>query len=471
MNPDKNMLNFVFGEDSRGPTPRERAASSRVQFVRSQDHLATYTEKASGHVLTAIEALDAFGFPKLLEAIDCGTAILPISPEEPALTLEQQREKLGVSVEDVARATTLTEQVITNAENPLVRSSIHDLERIAEVLGLDERTISVRRSDANAEGLAVRLKALGVQSAYLNAPHVLTLAEAAWVIATQTRLTAQLGCIHSDLGKFQPSDNYGDQNYPAWRHGYYLAEQSRSLLNLDEAEPIESMRLLVSKLRLPLIQARLPAGIAGATISSGGHRGIVVNTVGHNSSVWVRRATIAHELGHLLWDPEVRLESVRVDDYSALDERFWINSDHVEARANAFAFAFLAPVGAVEKLFKKHGEREAGIRAVMEHFGISFTAAVFHVWNACDREFEIASLGRIDSAPTDEWRGREAYTEDYFPLHETSQLRRGEFAGWVVAAERRRLISIHTAASYLQTTPSGYSSNAGLIGELFPVES
>ena len=67
--------------------------------------------------------------------------------------------------------------------------------------------------------------------------------------------------------------------------------------------------------------------------------------------MWIRRATLAHELGHLLYDPDSRLQNVCVDSYigSRKDPQTY-ESDFVEQRANAFAIAFLAPIDAVGKL-------------------------------------------------------------------------------------------------------------------------
>ncbi len=74
------------------------------------------------------------------------------------------------------------------------------------------------------------------------------------------------------------------------------------------------MRELVEhRLGIPIIQVKLPPAIAGATISSHGQRGIVLNVRGVNTNVWIRRTTLAHELAHILFDPDAKLESVRVD--------------------------------------------------------------------------------------------------------------------------------------------------------------
>ena len=85
------------------------------------------------------------------------------------------------------------------------------------------------------------------------------------------------------------------------------------------------MRELVEDtLCIPVIQAELSQKrIAGATISVTDGvetwRGIVLNLKGANENPLVRRATLAHEIAHLLFDPDEYLDTVRVDTYEALN--------------------------------------------------------------------------------------------------------------------------------------------------------
>ena len=77
-----------------------------------------------------------------------------------------------------------------------------------------------------------------------------------------------------------------------------------------------------------------------------------MNLHGDNQNPLVRRATIAHEFAHLLYDPDEYLNKVTVDTYEGLEYNPKIGPDiadsehyHVEQRANAFAISFLAPKG------------------------------------------------------------------------------------------------------------------------------
>ena len=60
-------LDLVFGPESAGKTARERAQTSTRLFVRSQVQLAEDSPEAKGHRLSAWEALQTFGLPKLLK--------------------------------------------------------------------------------------------------------------------------------------------------------------------------------------------------------------------------------------------------------------------------------------------------------------------------------------------------------------------------------------------------------------------
>ena len=194
-----------------------------------------------------------------------------------------------------------------------------------------------------------------MESRPLSAGAVVTFAHAASVIRTQCKLQNWLGLKMYDT-KFEPNDDYGNSVSPPYKVGYTLADDVRSILGLGHS-PIESMRNLVEvRLGIPVVQAKLPQRIAGATIATGHSeygeaRGIVLNTVGANKNVWVRRATLAHELGHLLFDPSQRLQRVRVDTYQSNEvDPESIVPDCVEQRANAFAIALLAPMEAVRDM-------------------------------------------------------------------------------------------------------------------------
>ena len=282
----------------------------------------------------------------------------------------------------------------------------------------------------------------------------------------QSRLRDRLGKPR-EAESFQPSADYRP---PAWRRGYDLARDSRDRLGVA-LEPIRSMRELVEhRLGIPIVQVKLPTAIAGATISSSGRRGIVLNTTGANTNVWIRRTTLAHELGHILYDPEGELSSVRVDSYEQLrrDTEDPDDSQYlVEQRANAFAVEFLAPREAVKQLVPDVARVNAdAIGRVMHTFGIGRTAARYHVWNAWWRQAELPSEPSIRATPTDGQKAAEDSLLDYFPIEATPEQRRGRLALLATEAFDAGFITADTASQYLVCTESEFRSELPALRQL-----
>ena len=458
--PSSATLRFVFGEHETGLSVEEIARQSSQKYVRGDAQMAPYApeREATGHILTALEAYRTFGLDILVEAIEYGSAIILRKHGAIESALKDRRNGLGLSIESVARSAHLSQDEIETAETNAYDLPIQSLERIAFKLGLDESKLAFHRTSGADKGLAVRLRTLqavqDTEEVSLSAGAVLTLAEASSIIRVQSQLQEALGIVPL-YSKFEPNTEYGYYGNPAYLIGYHLAEQTRATLGLAD-NPIDSMRELVeNRLGIPVIQAGMPDRIAGATVAvkdTDGHdyRGIVLNTVGQNENVWARRITLAHEIGHLLHDPEDRLEKARVDSYADYDRDPEIDStDYVEQRANAFAIAFLAPNDAVRDLTPAPILGDS-VSNVMRTFGISRTAAQFHISNSWYRRYSMPDTHDIPKTrPSDEQTAAENFSADYFPIPNTPTQRRGGFAGLVVAGYDYKLISDHTAAAYL----------------------
>ncbi len=444
-------LELVFGTDSTGDTPEGRACSSAIRFVRSQFQLAVYSEGATGRVLTASEALRTFSWQVLRQATLEGAAPLISSPKEPATTLRLRREELGLSVEQLAKKVSLSPAAIRQAESAGAKSPIRTLESLGQALALNEQVLGFVPNAGRDASLGVRLREMSTSGdiAGFTAKTVLQLSEAAWVIsrqaALQNQLEAALGAPRVAMPRHDP--NFG---YPAYETGYRLASRARDLLGLDAEAPLESVRKIIEEdLGISLIQLQMNARFAGATLANGPVRGIVVNESGLNSNVWVRRMTLCHELGHLLWDPNDRLQQVAVDAYADLElsDRD-LRRDPPEIRANAFAVAFLAPPAAVSRIADAYSNPLDVVSKVMMTFGISATAAKHHVKNVAKLD---TSGGWIDQLPDpdNQWVVMENLTMDYFPIKETPLSRRGKFAWWIAKAFEMGEITLDSAASWL----------------------
>ncbi|MGP0173936.1 XRE family transcriptional regulator [Pseudomonas sp. NCHU5208] len=450
-------LSRVFGTESSGSTLEERAATSRRLFVRSQIQIGFDNERAKGRRINAKEALDTFGEEILYGLTENDAVPILLDALEPGKTIKERRLNMALSLDNVARAVHIDEQALKDFENSQSTLPFRTIESIARTLVLDESLLGHQPGAGGDYALGVRLREfLGAADQNLNSftpQMVMRLSDAAWVIKRQNALQVKLGrsqveAIRS-LG-IKPDNNY---IYPAWRRGFELAALTRTALGIGPHDAIESMRVLVEdNLCIPVVQAQFNKKFAGATIATGDEdRGVVLNTDGQNQNVWIRRNTLAHELGHLLWDPGQRLNKLVVDEFSDFEDfqsNDPVRKDPVEVRANGFAVEFIAPRNGVVEVYSSYSDPDQGMIAVMDFYGVSFTAARWQLINsktiAPDFKF-----GRIDTQPSEDWRAREDYTLDYFPVTEVPYSRRGRFVSVVVQAYDSGLISADSAASYL----------------------
>ena len=473
-----DRLSFIFGQGMNGLSAEDAARRSTRGFVRSEAELGVYEEsrKPTGHVLTAWEAFTSFGLDVLEEAVEYGSAVLRRTKNSTGDALKQRRKDLGLNHKSVGKAAKVRESDVNTAESSPSQIPLAKLERIAFSLGLDERLLAFEQGSGGDSQLAYRLRTLvkepNKQADKISNGTALLFAEAASIIRVHRRLQKWLR-LRDDCHLFTPDEFYGSRGNPAWLVGYNLAREARETLQIGQA-PIPSMRELVEeRLGIPVIQARLPSRIAGATIMTTDEdgneaRGVVLNTVGENQNVWIRRATLAHELGHLLYDPDSKLQSVRVDSYTDSQRNPQAQeADFVEQRANAFAIAFLSPNDAVRQLAPTPVSEESVIK-VMHTFGISHTAARYHIANSHYRQFDVPSTV-IDTGPSDEQKAAENFTVDYFPVPDTPEQRRGKFAGLVTAAYDNGFISEDTAALYLECSVQDFQDNLEFLRSLYDI--
>ena len=474
-----DRLSFIFGQGVDGLSDEDAARRSTREFVRSEAELAVYdgSRRPTGHVLTAWEAYTGFGLDVLEEAVEYGSAIIRRTKNSTGDALKHRREALGLPYNSVGRAAEVSETHVRTAESSPSQIPLVVLERLAFTLGLDERLLAFERDSGGDSRLAYRLRTLvkepSEQVGTISNGTALLFAEAASIIRTQYRLQKWLR-LRDESHSFTPYKYYGSAMNPAWKVGYNLAEEARETLQIGEA-PISSMRELVEeRLGIPVIQARLPNKIAGATIMTMDEdgkeaRGVILNTVGENENVWIRRATLAHELGHLLYDPDSELENVRVDSYADSQKNPETQGiDYVEQRANAFAIAFLAPNDAVRQLAPGPISEESVLK-VMHKFGISHTAARYHISNSHYREFDVPSMV-AGASPSDEQKAAENFAVDYFPVADTPEQRRGKFVGLVAAAYDKGFISADTAGLYLRCSVQDFQDNLEFLQSLYGID-
>ena len=445
---DPKMLDAIFGENSIGTEPTARAQSSSCLFVRSQMQLGFDNAHAKGRRLNAQEALELFGYEALEQVAVDGRAHLFTTVAEPSRTLSARRAELRFSITTVAERAGVSRSDVEFAETLGNLNSIHVLERIAEALGLDERVLTVRpgaRGDAEL-GLQLRtLEDTGIKSERKAA----VLAEAAWVIGRQVHLRDRDGASET-LRLFEGrSDDYA---YKTYERGYRLAARTRAMLGLGELEPIHSIRSVAEDLLgLPMVEAPLGNAIAGATIVNNKARGIVLSSVlASTNKVLLRRTTIAHELGHALWDPDERLGRIKVDSETSISDAAAKEVDVVEMRARSFAIALLAPTVAIRRIHREEGSASKAVNRIIMEFGLSAPAAIFHLRNVCRLRSEELPAVRTPSTAHALWDERERRPDGGLEVGEVPLMRRGGFADRVVLTWRAGRISDDTASAWLR---------------------
>ena len=107
-------------------------------FVRSQIQVAFDTEGATGHRMTPREVADMFGTEALAEIAEEGSYSIVSSPAEPARTFRNQRENLGLTQVELARAIGISPDEVMSAEIQGALMPVRTIEALAQQLGLNE---------------------------------------------------------------------------------------------------------------------------------------------------------------------------------------------------------------------------------------------------------------------------------------------------------------------------------------------
>lgn len=452
----RSKFDIVFGKESSGESPERRAASSQSRFVRSQHQLSVYREGATGRVVNAQEALRLVGWENLQGLAEYSAIPLLIRSDEPYRSIDKQLRNLGLSLKDVARkirwSNDLTRKLELKRQIPF-----KELERLARTIGLEGDKLGITVDAAADIETGVRLRTYrNSDPKRFTVSTVLGLAEAAWTIQKQFELAKLIGQQDANVVRrlgFEPSAEYGSPLTKTYQEGYRLARQARRLLNIPADKPITSVKELIEvDLCIPVIQLEIHSELAGATVSSNSYRGIVINLKGDNANPLARRMTMAHELGHLLWDPDQRLNRLVVDKYDSIIRDAVTSGsplDAVERRANAFAIEFLAPGDAILQLFENAGGGAAGLERVVSTFGVSKTAIVNHLMNASHNRIDM-SRQETPSISTDEWEASESLAVPLFDPQTVPVSRRGRFSLYVMKAYESKRISDDTASSLYQ---------------------
>ncbi|QEC47554.1 ImmA/IrrE family metallo-endopeptidase [Baekduia soli] len=166
--------------------------------------------------------------------------------------------------------------------------------------------------------------------------------------------------------------------------GAKRAREARRALGLDPVGPLPCLLSAVEQAAgLPVVVARLAAGVAGACHRDGDRALLWVNGL---EFLPRRRFTLAHELGHA-W--------CRHDGTLAVDTMATLNggttSPH-EIQANAFAAEFLLPRAAMEELVVDGEPGLDEVVVIAAGFGVSALVVLYRL-----KQLGLAGARRIEA--------------------------------------------------------------------------
>ena len=169
---------------------------------------------------------------------------------------------------------------------------------------------------------------------------------------------------------------------PAFEQGYSVARWLREELSIQDAERVE-LEALLESWKIPLIDVWLSSKDLDAVSVWGPEHGpaVIVNRNGRHGRAKARRATVAHEIGHLVMDRRDALPVAEV-----MGGRV---SSRVETRARAFAASFLMPSTIAAREVVAAGtveELESVLRRLSDHYGASREIVAWQAYNGNDRK-------------------------------------------------------------------------------------
>lgn len=407
-----------------------------IKFVRSQNYISEYREGATGRQISAYEMATKYGdkiYDIISEIYDYGSAILQISKDEPAMSLKNAREALGLSIEQVANKLNLSIDSIEDAENCKTKTSFTTLSKIAHTYGISDFDISTKALSKSYTYLT-NLKSFSKDVA-LNSDVICEISTAIWIAKTQKELEDYLNIKHNfNYNRIDEELENIDNNKKPYEQGYYFADVTREMLGL----PLEKIKLLniFESLGIPVIQTDLSEAIAGVTICTNDAKAVVINSDKYHNGV-SKRMTLAHELCHVLWDRKV---DYQIDLKSQIDNDKDIS---IEQRANAFAIQFLAPI---DKVYSK--DTFVTPEEIADRFGISTHSANLHMKN-----FSLRSCQQVDTQSVDYMKFDEKIVNS-LSIRSVPEARRGVFLKRVIEAMNNNMILPSTAAAYLYCNES-----------------
>lgn len=296
-------------------------------------------------------------------------------------SLAAARTAARLSVGQLAALAGASEKHITEFEQGALTLDAHEVDACARALGLRFEDLSHWTGDERPLTLLMResFEANVDVTAVLTPSVHMGLGEFQRTVRHIADLEARLSRHGSKLPLIDPVTKV-----VGGKRGEILADRTRRLLVAEglldiEAAPIRSMRKLVEEqlgIAVVWVTAEHLDPLVDGASTSAPRNAMLINLLEENRYPWRARATVAHELCHLLFDHRERrtLFSPRANGRStAADEAI----ERLETVARAFSACLLAPSAGVQRTVGGlDPTSEEAICRVGETYGVGRTVAV-----------------------------------------------------------------------------------------------
>ncbi|WP_437947559.1 XRE family transcriptional regulator [Sorangium sp. So ce296] len=255
-----------------------------------------------------------------------------------------RRSEVGFSHEELAELARVPLATLEAFEEGQGNITAAALDRVAYVLGVDAGALRQGRIERSpTAALFFRQGAFADFRDVEDRPKVVEAFERALALR---KVNTLLGRPPSLRERFEPEEPTPE----VFKDGYRLARKVRSVLG-DETGPLGDMAELLEEEFDVLVRSEALSSIGIDALSlkepQTGVAAAILNTASRRrSNAWTARVDLAHELGHILFDPprgEIHLVIDREDDENR-------GVRHAEKRARAFAAELLMPAEGLRQL-------------------------------------------------------------------------------------------------------------------------
>ena len=294
--------------------------------------------------------------------------------------LRERRQELGATRAQVSLWSGLPESHIEAIESGERNLTPWEFERISLGLGIDPGSLFSKQEQPPKRSTARFRVATGVDN---------PASQDLRLLGTASEFGRVLGYLARLLDiqpRLQPLRSVKQApGWDVWQQGYDLGEQARAAM-CDDSGPVLRLEATFSDWQIHVATVRFSSPeIDAASIWEQEAVPIILLNEASSRIQYTpsRRATLAHELCHLLHDADSSEDVVTRVSWRREAEQY---EDVVEKRARAFAPAFLAPRKATQSWFHlmpkdQQDNHEQMVCELAHHWGLSVEGAIWHARN------------------------------------------------------------------------------------------